>query len=245
MNASTQQNSSIIPQEAAHFGAMAAQWWDPQGSSAMLHKMNPARLRYIRQRIDAHWGGDAAALKPLKGRTAIDVGCGAGLLAEPLARLGAATIGLDAAPENIEVARSHAAKQGLTIDYRAGGVEALVGQTYDLVTSMEVIEHVANPAAFIAALARILAPGGLMVLSTPNRTPLSHLAMITVGEGLGLLPKGTHDSKKFLTPEELAGHVEAAGLKVVDRKGLTLSVSQGFRLSDSLALDYFLSAAHI
>jgi 2-polyprenyl-6-hydroxyphenyl methylase/3-demethylubiquinone-9 3-methyltransferase len=241
MNASIQQNSSIIPGEAAHFGALAAEWWDPDGSSAMLHKMNPARLRYIRGRIDAHWHGDATALKPLRGRTAIDVGCGAGLLTEPLARLGATMTGIDAAPENIDAARAHAAMQGLTIDYRAGGVEALFGQTFDLVTSMEVIEHVAHPAEFVAMLAKILAPGGLMILSTPNRTPLSHLAMITVGEGLGLVPKGTHDWRKFLTPDELAGHVEAAGLKVVDRKGLSFSVGHGFTLSDNLALDYFLT----
>jgi 2-polyprenyl-6-hydroxyphenyl methylase/3-demethylubiquinone-9 3-methyltransferase len=241
MNASIQQSSSIIPGEVAHFGALAAAWWDPSGSSAMLHKMNPARLRYIRQRIDAHWQGDAAALKPLKGRRAIDVGCGAGLLTEPLARLGATMTGIDAAPENIDAARAHAAMQGLAIDYHAGGVEPLVGQTFDLVTSMEVIEHVANPAEFISALAKILAPGGLMILSTPNRTPLSHLAMISVGEGLGLVPKGTHDWHKFLRPEELASHVEAAGLKVVDRKGLSFSVGHGFRLSDNLALDYFLT----
>jgi 2-polyprenyl-6-hydroxyphenyl methylase/3-demethylubiquinone-9 3-methyltransferase len=245
MNASTQQNSSIIPQEAAHFGAMAAQWWDPQGSSAMLHKMNPARLRYIRQRIDAHWGGDAAALKPLEGRRAIDVGCGAGLLTEPLARLGATVTGIDAAPENIDAARAHAAKQGLTVDYRACGIEQMTDEAFDLVTSMEVIEHVAHPAQFIAALAAVLAPGGLMVLSTPNRTPLSHLAMITVGEGLGMVPKGTHDWHKFLTPDELTAHVEAAGLKVVDRKGLALSVGHGFTLSDNLALDYFLTVTKI
>jgi 2-polyprenyl-6-hydroxyphenyl methylase/3-demethylubiquinone-9 3-methyltransferase len=241
MNASTQQNSSIDPAEAAHFGALAAEWWDPNGSSAMLHKMNPARLRYIRHQIDAHWHGDAATLKPLKGRRAIDVGCGAGLLTEPLARMGATMTGIDAAPENIDAARVHAAKHGLTIDYRACGVERLNGETFDLVASMEVVEHVSQPAAFIAGLARVLAPGGLMILSTPNRTPLSHLAMITVGEGLGLVPKGTHDWHKFLTPDELTAHVEAAGLKVIDRKGLSFSVGHGFTLSDNLALDYFLT----
>jgi 2-polyprenyl-6-hydroxyphenyl methylase/3-demethylubiquinone-9 3-methyltransferase len=244
MNASIQHGSSIDPAEAAHFGALAAEWWDPNGSSAMLHKMNPARLRYIRQQIDAHWQGDHVALKPLEGRRAIDIGCGAGLLTEPLARLGAKMTGIDAAPENIDAARMHAATQGLPIDYRAGGVEALMGQSFDLVTSMEVIEHVSNPAEFISALGRILAPDGLMILSTPNRTPLSHLAMITIGEGLGLVPKGTHDWRKFLTPEELAGHVEAAGLKVVDRKGLSFSIGHGFTLSDNLALDYFLTVTH-
>lgn len=242
MNASAQQHGSIVAAEAAHFGKLAAEWWDPKGSSAMLHKLNPPRLRHIRATIDAHWNVTQASLRPLDGRRAADVGCGAGLLAEPLARLGAAMTGIDAAPENIAVAKLHAAKQGLTIDYRAGGVEALAGETFDLVTSMEVIEHVADPAAFVAQLAGLLAPGGIMILSTPNRTPLSKLAMITVGEGLGMVPKGTHDWHRFLTPDELAGHVETAGLRVVERKGLSFSPAAGFHLSDNLALDYFLTA---
>jgi 2-polyprenyl-6-hydroxyphenyl methylase/3-demethylubiquinone-9 3-methyltransferase len=241
MNASTQHSNSIDPAEAAHFGALAADWWDPAGSSAMLHKMNPPRLRYIRERIDAHWHGDGTSLKPLKGRRAIDVGCGAGLLTEPLARMGASVTGIDAAPENIAAARAHADRQGLNIDYRAGGTEQLAAEPFDLVTSMEVIEHVSTPAAFVAALAALLAPDGLMILSTPNRTPLSRLAMISVGEGLGLVPRGTHDWQKFLTPDELTAHIEAAGLRVIDRKGLSFSVGHGFVLSDSLALDYFLT----
>lgn len=242
MNASAQKHGSIVAEEAAHFGKLAAEWWDPKGSSAMLHKLNPPRLRHIRATIDRHWGTDPDMLKPLAGKSAIDVGCGAGLLAEPLARMGAAVTGVDAAPENIAVAKLHAEGQGLTIDYHAGGVEAITGRTFDLVTSMEVIEHVAEPATFVAALAGLLAPGGIMILSTPNRTPLSKLAMITVGEGLGMVPKGTHDWQKFLTPDELAGHVEAAGLRVIERKGLSFSPAIGFHLSDNLALDYFLTA---
>jgi 2-polyprenyl-6-hydroxyphenyl methylase/3-demethylubiquinone-9 3-methyltransferase len=242
MNASAQQHGSIVAEEAAHFGKLAAEWWDPKGSSAMLHKLNPPRLRHIRATIDAHWDIGQASLRPLAGRRAADVGCGAGLLAEPLTRLGAAVTGIDAAPENIAVAKLHAAKQGLAIDYRAGGVEALAGETFDLVTSMEVIEHVADPATFVAQLARLLGPGGIMILSTPNRTPLSKLAMITVGEGLGMVPKGTHDWSKFVAPDELAEHVEAAGLRVVERKGLSFSPAAGFHLSDNLALDYFLTA---
>ena len=234
--------TSIDPAEAAHFGALAADWWDPRGSSAMLHRMNPARLRYLRERIDAHWHTDQTALKPLKGRRGIDAGCGAGLLTEPLARLGAAMTGVDAAPENISVATAHAAAQGLAIDYRAGDVAQLSGERFDLVVSMEVIEHVADPAGFVASLAGLLAPGGLMILSTPNRTALSRLAMITVGEGVGLVPKGTHDWRKFVTPEELTTHLEAAGLTVIDRMGLSFSIGHGFTLSDNLALDYFLTA---
>ena len=242
MNASAQQTGSVIAAEAAHFGKLAADWWDPKGSSAMLHKLNPPRLRHIRGTTDQHWGLDPEALRPLTGRRAVDVGCGAGLLAEPLSRLGAEVTAIDAAPENIAVAKVHAEKQGLAIDYRTGGIEALAGEQYDLVTSMEVIEHVADPAAFIVGLAGLLAPGGIMILSTPNRTPLSRLALIHVGEGLGLVPAGTHDWKKFLTPEELTAHVEGAGLRVIDRKGLSFSPAAGFHLSDNLALDYFLTA---
>lgn len=242
MNASAQQPSSILAAEAAHFGKLAADWWDPRGSSAMLHKLNPPRLRYIRATVDAHWGSDPETLRPLAGRRAIDVGCGAGLLAEPLARMGAAVTAIDAAPENIAVAKLHAEKQGLAIDYRQGGVEAIAGEYFDLVTSMEVIEHVADPAAFVARLAGLLSPGGVMILSTPNRTPLSKLAMISLGEGLGMVPRGTHDWNRFLTPDELTRHVETAGLHVVERKGLSFSPATGFHLSDNLALDYFLTA---
>jgi 2-polyprenyl-6-hydroxyphenyl methylase/3-demethylubiquinone-9 3-methyltransferase len=241
MNASTPQTSSIDPREAAHFGKLAAEWWDPAGSSAMLHKLNPPRLTYLRERIDAHWGNDPQTMKPLAGRRAIDVGCGAGLLAEPLARLGAQVTAIDAAPESIAVARAHAEKQGLSIDYRAGAVEDLRAESFDLVTSMEVIEHVTDPASFVVNLAGLLAPGGLMIVSTPNRTPLSKLATITIGEGLGLVPKGTHDWRKFLNPEELGAHANAAGLEVIDRRGLGFSVAKGFVLSDDPSLDYFLT----
>jgi 2-polyprenyl-6-hydroxyphenyl methylase/3-demethylubiquinone-9 3-methyltransferase len=234
--------STIDPQEAAHFGAMAAEWWDPNGSSAMLHKLNPARLSYLRERIDAHWQGDGASFTPLTGKRVLDVGCGAGLLCEPLARLGAAVTGVDAAAENIAAARAHAALSGLTIDYRAGGIEALAGESFDLVTSLEVIEHVAAPDAFVAGLAAALAPGGLLILSTPNRTALSRLALITIGEGTGRIPRGTHDWEKFLTPDELTDLLKAAGLKVTDTRGLSLSAARGFVMSDDMKLDYFVTA---
>jgi 2-polyprenyl-6-hydroxyphenyl methylase/3-demethylubiquinone-9 3-methyltransferase len=234
--------STIDPNEAAHFGAMATEWWDPKGSSAMLHKLNPARLGYLRERIDAHWHGDGASFTPLAGRRALDVGCGAGLLCEPLARLGAAVTGVDAAAENIAAAQAHAALSELQIDYRAGGIEALAGETFDLVTSLEVIEHVANPATFIAGLAAALAPGGLLILSTPNRTALSRLALITIGEGTGRIPRGTHDWQKFLRPDELTELLDAAGLKVTDTRGLSLSPARGFVMSDDMTLDYFVTA---
>ncbi|MEJ7933193.1 bifunctional 2-polyprenyl-6-hydroxyphenol methylase/3-demethylubiquinol 3-O-methyltransferase UbiG [Sphingobium sp. AN558] len=237
-------NGTIDPREAAHFGAMAADWWDPRGSSAMLHKLNPVRLRYIRAAIDAHWHGDGHAFRPLTGKRALDVGCGAGLLAEPLARLGAAVTGLDAAPENIAAARAHAQPQGLPIDYRATPVEQLDEAGFDLVTSMEVIEHVADPAAFVRALAARLAPDGLMILSTPNRTPLSRLAMITIGESVGGIPPGTHDWGKFVTPEELTALLDDAGLEVTDSSGLAFSPAKGFILSANKAINYLLTARH-
>jgi 2-polyprenyl-6-hydroxyphenyl methylase/3-demethylubiquinone-9 3-methyltransferase len=234
--------STIDPAEAAHFGALAADWWDPKGSSAMLHRLNPARLGYIRERVNEHWALDEAGFTPLAGKRALDVGCGAGLLCEPLARLGAAVTGIDAAPENIAAARVHAAQSGLSIDYRAGSIDALAGERFDLVTSLEVIEHVTDPAAFIGGLAGALAEGGLMILSTPNRTALSRIAMIMIGEGTGQIPRGTHDWSKFLTPDELTELVEGAGLKVIGTRGLGFSVAKGFVLSDDLKLDYFVAA---
>jgi 2-polyprenyl-6-hydroxyphenyl methylase/3-demethylubiquinone-9 3-methyltransferase len=240
MNASTPA-ASIDPAEAAHFGALAKDWWDPKGSSAMLHRLNPVRLRYLRGQIDAHWDLDSTTRRPLDGRSALDVGCGAGLLCEPLARLGARVTGVDAAPENIAVAAHHAARQGLAIDYRAGELEALDGR-FDLVTAMEVIEHVVDPAAFIAALAARLAPGGLLLVSTPNRTAMSRLAMITLGEGLRLIPRGTHDHGKFLTPDELAGMLAAAGLREIDRAGIGFSPLGGLSLGDDLSLNYLMAA---
>jgi 2-polyprenyl-6-hydroxyphenyl methylase/3-demethylubiquinone-9 3-methyltransferase len=161
--------TSILPEEAERFGKLAADWWDPDGASAMLHKLNPVRLQYIRDRIDQHWQVDECGRTPLEGKTALDVGCGAGLLCEPLARLGARVTGIDAAPEVIAVAREHAATMGLEIDYRNAAVEQIDGQ-FDLVTSLEVIEHVADPSAFLKSLAARLAPGGLLILSTPNAT---------------------------------------------------------------------------
>ena len=235
--------ATIDPREAEHFGRLAADWWNPKGASAMLHRLNPPRLRYIREAIDAHWGGDPNSFTPLAGKTALDVGCGAGLLCEPLARLGAQVTGVDAAPENIGAARAHAQASGLTIDYRAGEFENEVkGRTFDLVTSMEVIEHVSDPAAFVAGLAAALAPGGLMILSTPNRTPLSRLAMITVGEGLGMIPRGTHDHAKFITPDELTALLADAGLEVANLRGLSFSPGAGFHLSDDTSLNYLLTA---
>ncbi|ESZ86707.1 MAG: 3-demethylubiquinone-9 3-methyltransferase [Blastomonas sp. CACIA14H2] len=245
MNASTgtveTRSGTIDPKEAAHFGRLAAEWWDPRGESAMLHRLNPVRLTYIRAAIDRHWPEAGAARKPLAGRSAIDVGCGAGLLAEPLARLGARVTGLDAAAENVAAAGAHAQAMGLTIEYRNVDVETLAGDTFDLVTSMEVIEHVTDPAAFVAALERALAPGGLMLLSTPNRTPISRLMLVEAAERLGQVPRGTHDWHKFLTPDELTTLLNDAGLTVIDTRGIAWDPLKGLHLSDTLALNYLMT----
>lgn len=237
--------ATIDPSEAAHFGRLAADWWNPHGESAMLHRLNPARLAYVRERIDVHFGTPHGERHPLAGRTALDVGCGAGLLSEPLARLGAAVTAIDAAPENIEAARSHAAEMGLTIDYRAGEVATLVAEErrFDLVTAMEVVEHVTDVPEFLKTLATLVKPDGLVIVSTPNRTIASRLAMITLGEGLRLIPRGTHDWHKFLTPEELEQKLSDAGLKIGDRRGLSFTPSRGFGLSDDLSLNYLLAAS--
>ena len=235
-------SSTIRAEEAAHFGTLAADWWDPKGSSAMLHRLNPVRLRYIRDQLNHHWQLDEHDRKPLVGKAAVDVGCGAGLLCEPVARLGAEMVGIDAAPENIAAARLHAEGQGLAIDYRTGSIDVLGPEPFDLITSMEVVEHVEDPSAFVRGLAGALAPGGLLILSTPNRTPLSRLTMITLGEGLGAIPRGTHDWDRFLTPEELRVQVEAAGLEVLDVTGLAFGPARGFHLSESLKLNYLVTA---
>lgn len=233
--------TSILPDEAAHFGALADDWWDPDGASAMLHKLNPVRLAYVRDMVDQHWQCDEHGLRPLAGKTALDVGCGAGLLAEPLARLGAKVTAVDASPEVIAVSRDHAAGQGLAIDYRACGVEDVAGR-FDLVTSMEVIEHVADPQSFLNALAAKLAPGGLMILSTPNRTARSRLLMITIAEGIGQIPKGTHNHARFITPDEMQAMMATAGLAVIDCEGLSFSPLRGLHLSDDLRLNYLIAA---
>jgi 2-polyprenyl-6-hydroxyphenyl methylase / 3-demethylubiquinone-9 3-methyltransferase len=233
--------ATIDPREVAHFGRLAEDWWNPRGSSAMLHKLNPVRLGYVRSQLDRAWGLDETGRRPLVGRRVADVGCGAGLLAEPLARLGGSVTAVDAAPENIHAARLHAEGQGLEIDYRVGGVEALT-ERYDLVCSLEVLEHVADPATFIRGLADALGEYGLLILSTPNRTTLSRLLMIVIGEGIGRIPRGTHDWEKFLTPAETGGLIEQAGLEVIDTTGLGFSLTRGFTLSEDTSLDYFITA---
>ena len=235
-------NATIRPEEAQHFGRLAADWWNPRGSSAMLHKLNPVRLGFVRAAIDAHWHSDSHALKPLAGKRALDVGCGAGLLCEPLARLGAAVTGVDAAEENVNAAREHARGSGLGIEYHWGDVGQLGLSDFDLVTSMEVIEHVSDKAGFIAALAAALKSDGLMVLSTPNRTPQSRLLLVEGAERLGAIPRGTHHWTDFITPEELRDLLAGAGLEMGEPQGIAWSPGKGLHLSGELALNYIVTA---
>ena len=235
-------NATIRAEEAAHFGRLAADWWDPKGSSAMLHRLNPVRLGFIRESIDAHWPGDSRGIRPLAGKRAIDVGCGAGLLCEPLARLGASVTGVDAAGENVAVASDHARGGGLAIAYQHGDLGELRLGQFDLVTSMEVIEHVADKAAFVAGLKAALAPGGLMVLSTPNRTARSRLLLVEGAERIGMVPRGTHHWDDFITPEELQSLLAEAGLTMGSPRGIAWSPVKGLHLSDDLALNYIVTA---
>lgn len=236
-------NHQTIDQgEADHFGALAQDWWNPDGSSAMLHRLNPVRLGFMRSAIDNHFGCDYRDRKPLRGKIILDVGCGAGLLCEPMARLGGDVTGVDAAPQNIKAAKTHAGLMGLDIDYKSGELSQQNLGKFDIVTCMEVIEHVNDPASFIAMLGDHLADDGLMLLSTPNRTIQSQLLLVEAAERLGKVPRGTHDHDKFITPDELSDMLQNAGLEVIDMSGLAYSLLDGLHLSDDMKLNYILSA---
>ena len=236
--------ATIRPEEAAHFGKLAREWWDPKGSSAMLHRLNPVRLGFIREAIDLHWGGDPQSVRPLSGKTALDVGCGAGLLCEPLARLGAEVTGVDAAPENTQAAAAHADGAGLDIRYVPGELGALGLGHFDLVTNMEVLEHVADKQGFVVQLAAHLAPDGLMVISTPNRTLASRALLVGAAEMVGAVPRGTHHWDDFVTPEELEELLTAAGMEMGDPQGIAFSPTRGLHLSSDMSLNYIVTARH-
>src|SRR6056297_3641060 len=235
--------TTIDPAEVAKFEAMAAEWWDPNGKFKPLHMLNPCRLDYITSQIAAEFDRDLSSNAPFAGLRLLDIGCGGGLLSEPMARLGAEVVGADAAERNIPVAQVHAAQSGLDIDYRHTTAEdmALAGERFDVVLNMEVVEHVADPLGYLSACQQLLNEGGLHVCSTLNRNPKSY-AMAIVGAEYVMrwLPKGTHDWSKFITPDELYDLISQAGLTPVDRKGFVFNpVTWQWRLSDrDLSVNY-------
>ncbi|MFD1795066.1 bifunctional 2-polyprenyl-6-hydroxyphenol methylase/3-demethylubiquinol 3-O-methyltransferase UbiG [Paracoccus aurantiacus] len=231
------------PSEIAKFEAMAAEWWDPKGKFKPLHMMNPVRLGYITTQIAAEFGRDLESPRPFEGLRLLDIGCGGGLLSEPMARLGASVVGADAAARNIEVARIHADQVDLKIDYRAEAAEDLLaaGERFDVVLAMEIVEHVADPPGFVQSCHDLLQPGGLLVMSTLNRTMRSFGAAIIGAEWvMRWLPKGTHEWQRFITPDELAEMMQSAGLRVADRQGMVFNpISWGWSLSDrDLSVNY-------
>jgi 2-polyprenyl-6-hydroxyphenyl methylase/3-demethylubiquinone-9 3-methyltransferase len=218
--------STIDAAEVAKFEAMAAEWWNPNGKFKPLHMLNPCRLDYITSQIAAEFDRDLTQARPFAGLRLLDIGCGGGLLSEPMARLGADVVGADAAARNIPVARLHAEQAGLAIDYRHTTAEdlAAAGERFDVVLNMEVVEHVADPLAYLTACQQLLKPGGLMICSTLNRNPKSYLmAIIGAEHVMRWLPKGTHDWAKFITPDELYDLIRRAGLDPVDRKGMVFN----------------------
>ena len=242
-------NTTVDADEIAKFEAMAAEWWDPNGMFKPLHMLNPCRLDYITQAIAMEFDRDLTGAKPFEGLRLLDIGCGGGLLCEPMARLGAEVIGVDAAGRNIPVAQTHARQSGLEIDYRHTAAEDLIAAgepKFDVILNMEVVEHVADPLTFLTACQELLRPGGLMICSTINRNPKS-FAMAIVGAEYVMrwLPKGTHEWSKFITPDELFDLCRNAGLEPVDRKGFQFNpITWSWRISDrDLSVNYV--TAHV
>ena len=238
-------DSSVDPAEIAKFTAMAEAWWDPAGKFRPLHRLNPTRLGYIRDRAAARFGRDPLGPRPLAGLRLVDIGCGGGLLCEPLTRLGARVSGIDAGERNIAIAQRHAGEGELDIDYRQATAEALAaaGERFDIVLSMEVVEHVGDPAGFMAACAQLVAPGGLLIVATLNRTAKSFAFAIVGAEYLlRWLPRGTHDWRRFLRPSELAALVRPHGLKLAEAVGVVYSpLADKWRLADDdLDVNYML-----
>lgn len=237
---------SVDKAEIARFAALAEEWWDTQGKFKPLHAINPVRIGFIRDHLAALAGRDALAPRPLDGLRILDVGCGGGLLCEPLARLGATVTGIDAGRETIEAARAHGADMGLEIDYRAVTAEALdqAGERYDAVLCLEVVEHVPDPASFIATLARLTRPGGAMVLATLNRTPKAYLFAIVGAEHvMRWLPRGTHQWRRFVRPSEMEAALGASGAGITVMQGVGYDVLQGeWRLVRDVAVNYIVFA---
>jgi 2-polyprenyl-6-hydroxyphenyl methylase/3-demethylubiquinone-9 3-methyltransferase len=239
-------SGTIDPDEVARFDRMARDWWDPKGPMRALHKLNPVRLHYIRDTACRQFARDEWAARPLDGLTLLDVGCGGGVLSEPLARLGARVTGLDPAPNNVAVAKLHAQRSALDIDYREEAVETLVarGEQFDIVLAMEVVEHVADAPAFVSACCATVRPGGLLVMATINRT-LRAFALAIVGAEyvLGWLPRGTHQWEKFVTPQELADAIRGGGLAVTERRGVIYNpLADQWLLARDTSVNYMVAA---
>ena len=234
--------TTVDSDEIARFAAMAAEWWDPDGKFRPLHRFNPVRLGYLRDRLVAHFGGDVRSLRPLAGLSILDVGCGGGLIAEPLARMGADVVGIDASDRNVRIAAAHAEDGGLAIDYRHAAVEDLAagGERFDAVLALEVVEHVADLGLFLAGCAAVCRPGGALVLATLNRTPKSWLFAIVGAEYvLRWLPRGTHDWRRFVRPSELAAGLGAAGARIADIAGVAYDpLRDDWRLGRDVAVNY-------
>lgn len=231
MSASPDLRSSIDPEEVERFSRIAAEWWDPHGKFAPLHRFNPTRLTFIRDKALARFGRDPLARRPFEGLRLLDIGCGGGLLSEPMRRLGFTVTGVDASERNIGTASTHAAEQGLTIDYRCATAEQLLAEgtpPFDVILNMEVIEHVADPGEYLRSCAQLLAPGGIMIVATLNRT-LKALALAKVGAEYVLrwLPAGTHDWRKFLKPEELRGFLANEAVQVDGPYGVVFNPLTG------------------
>ena len=241
------ESPSVDPAEIEKFRAMAADWWSPTGKFAPLHKFNPVRLTYIRETAVKHFGLDADAKRPLEGLRLLDAGCGGGLVTEPMARLGAHAVGIDAGDKNIKAAMVHADAMNVVVDYRVGTVEGLVAAgepKFDIVLSLEVVEHVQDPARFLADCAALLAPGGMMVMATLNRTAKAFaFAVVGAEHVLRWLPVGTHDWNKFVTPEEARAAMIGAGLDMLETVGVSFSPLTGrWSLTRDTAVNYMVTA---
>lgn len=242
MTAEAANRTTVDPAEVAQFAAIAEEWWDPAGKFKPLHKFNPTRLAYLRGKLGAHFGCNEADPKPFAGLRLLDIGCGGGLLSEPMARLGASVVGADAAEKNIKTASVHARMQGLDIDYRNTTAEDLAraGERFDIVLNMEVVEHVADLNLFMAACAAMVKPGGVMVTATLNRTAKAFaLAIVGAEYVLGWLPRGTHKYQKFVRPSELAAALRPTGMEITDYAGVSYNpLSDEWRLGRDVDVNY-------
>lgn len=237
-------STTISPDEIDRFHKMAEDWWDPKGKFRPLHKFNPVRLAYIREHVLAHFGRDGSQMRPFEGLRLLDIGCGGGLLCEPMARLGATVVGADAGEKNVKIAALHAGQSGLDIDYRATTSEALAeaGEQFDVVLNMEVVEHVADVPLYLESCCRLVKPGGLMFVATINRTARAYaLAIVGAERVLGWLPKGTHQYEKLVTPEEITSITGRNGMRVIDKTGVTFNpLKNEWGRSRDMAVNYML-----